>query len=231
MDIRVEIGIAVVLSILFALLSFRAGIRSIQASRSISHFKVRRKRLNKGWRAFGVGTIMFFLAGYLAIFGEELANRYGLPIVPVPSLTATVGLGETVQPLPTPSSSILDAPIPRPMNTASLVPTGTKDSIEASATNVTSIPTSLPTATLTKTPTAKPTTTFSRTPSGIPTNTQQSRAALAPERTLTQTQTATYTPTLPPTGTPTPSSTVTKTGTPTQPPTATKTPSVTSITS
>ena len=79
MDIRAGIITTIVLAVLFAILLFRGGIRSIQSARSLTFYRLRRQRMSGGWRMLIIAAIMLLFAVWLGRFGEPVAYRYFPP--------------------------------------------------------------------------------------------------------------------------------------------------------
>jgi len=117
MDIRAGIITTVILAVLFALILFRMGIRSIQSARKLTFYRLRQQRMSGGWRMLVVGVLMLLFAAWLGRFGEPVAYRYFPPsptatlsptISPVPSITLSPTI--TLTPTITDTPSVTDTP-------------------------------------------------------------------------------------------------------------------------
>ena len=219
MDIRAGIITTIILVVLFALILFRIGIRSIQSGRSISYFKSRQQKINRGWRFLGTGIILFFLAGYLAVFGSTLGQRFELLFVPAPLPTTAVISIETPVAIDSVEALVSTATVARTSLATTIVANRTSTHTPLNSltsthqVNAFSTPQRTLTSTQTAayTPSLTPTSTATKTlaPSLTPTFTSTSTSTHSP--TNTQTPTTTFSPTY----TFTPSNTPTRTNTPT----------------
>jgi len=117
MDIRAGIITTIILAVLFALILFRMGIRSIQSARKLTFYRLRQQRMSGGWRMLVVGVLMLLFAAWLGRFGEPVAYRYFPPsptatlsptISPVPSITLSPTI--TLTPTITDTPSVTDTP-------------------------------------------------------------------------------------------------------------------------
>jgi hypothetical protein len=100
MDIRAGIITTIILTVLFALLLLRTGIRSIQSARKLTFYRLRQQRMSGGWRMLATGALLVLFAAWLGRFGEPVAYRY-FPPSPTPSLTPTITLVPTITLSPT----------------------------------------------------------------------------------------------------------------------------------
>src|SRR6266542_244449 len=90
MSIGAGIIVLVILFAIGALLSARAGIRSIQAARSVVFYRTRRARMVAGQQWLVVAFVLLALAMASAAFGQPIANQVLPPtLTPIPSSTAT----------------------------------------------------------------------------------------------------------------------------------------------
>ena len=117
MDIRAGIFTSIVLAVLFALILFRIGIRSIQSARKLTFYRLRKQRMSGGWRMLVMGVLLLLFAVWLGRFGEPVAYRYFPPsptitltptISPVPSITLSPTI--TLTPTITDTPSVTDTP-------------------------------------------------------------------------------------------------------------------------
>lgn len=96
MDIHAGIIAAVVLSLLFALLTARNGIRTIQLARRMTFYSLRRERMGVAWRLFGLAFLLVGFSAWLAFYGEPVAYSYYPPSpVPTPTLGPAASLTPT----------------------------------------------------------------------------------------------------------------------------------------
>ena len=86
MDIHAGVIAAVILIVLGAFMSVRAGVRTIRSAQKLPFFRLRRQRAARGWRFFGLAILMIILAAWLARNGEPIAYQY---FPPTPTLTGT----------------------------------------------------------------------------------------------------------------------------------------------
>jgi len=117
MDIRAGLITTTILVILFAILSVRTGIRSVQSARNMTFFRLRRQRIAGGWRMLGTGLLLFLFAVWLGSFGESVAYQYFPPsptppmtpsLTPIPTITVSPTI--TLTPTITDTPSITDTP-------------------------------------------------------------------------------------------------------------------------
>jgi len=115
MDIRAGIITTIVLAVLFAIILFRMGIRSIQSARKLTFYRLRQQRMSGGWRMMVVSILLLLFAVWLGRFGEPVAYRYFPPsptatlsptISPVPSITLSPTI--TLTPTITDTPSVTD---------------------------------------------------------------------------------------------------------------------------
>ncbi len=115
MDIRAGIITTIVLAVLFAIILFRMGIRSIQSARKLTFYRLRQQRMSGGWRMMVVSVLLLLFAVWLGRFGEPVAYRYFPPsptatlsptISPVPSITLSPTI--TLTPTITDTPSVTD---------------------------------------------------------------------------------------------------------------------------
>jgi len=117
MDIRAGIITTIILAVVFAIILFRMGIRSIQSARKLTFYRLRQQRMSGGWRMLAVGILLLLFAVWLGRFGEPVAYRYFPPsptatlsptISPVPSITLSPTI--TLTPTITDTPSVTDTP-------------------------------------------------------------------------------------------------------------------------
>jgi hypothetical protein len=100
MDIRAGIIAFAFLVVIGALFSLRAGIRTIQFSRKMTFYRLRRARAANGWRMIGFGLLLLIFAAWLPFYAPPLAYQY-FPPSPTPTLTPTITITPTITFTPT----------------------------------------------------------------------------------------------------------------------------------
>jgi len=100
MDIRAGIIAAVVLSFIGALWIFRSGLRTLQAARRLTFYRIKRQRVRSGWITLLVAIGLLASSVSLALYGEPVAYRY-FPPSPTITLTPTTTLSPTITLSPT----------------------------------------------------------------------------------------------------------------------------------
>ena len=108
----------IVLAVLFALLLFRGGIRSIQGARKLTFYRLRQQRMSGGWRMLIIGAILLLFAAWLGRFGEPIAYQYFPP-------SPTITLSPTITTIPTITLSPTITLTPTITNTPSVSDTPT----------------------------------------------------------------------------------------------------------
>jgi hypothetical protein len=113
----------VLLLVLFAILSIRNGIRTIQAARRMTFYHLRKQREAAGWRQLGLGVLLLLGAVALPIYGLPVAYQY-FPPSPTPSLTPSITPvpSITLSPTITVSPTVTDTPVESATPTASATP-------------------------------------------------------------------------------------------------------------
>lgn len=113
----------VLLLLLFAVLTVRAGLRTIQSARRMTFYHLRRQREAVGWRQLGLAVLLVLVALALPIYGLPIAYTY-FPPSPTPSTTPSITPvpSITVSPTITLSPTITDTPVESPTPTASVTP-------------------------------------------------------------------------------------------------------------
>ena len=159
MGMRTGLIIFILLGLLGAFFCFRAGIHSLQLSRSQASWPERGRQRAAGWRYFGLSIVLVLLA--IACISFMITGAVTNPLVPAsptpsPTWTATQVASEA----PTGTSIWTSAPVPTDTQAQTSVPVGTS--------TITLVPsrTPLPTDThwATWTPSRTPTPTLTRTP-------------------------------------------------------------------
>jgi len=122
MDIQSGAIALVLLALLFAVLSARSGLRTLQSARKMTFYRLRRQREAGGWRMLGLATLLVLIAVVLPLYGLPVAYQY-FPPTPTITLTPTItGIPTiTVSPTITLSPTLTDTPLVT--DTATITPT------------------------------------------------------------------------------------------------------------
>src|SRR5512143_2134566 len=122
MDIQSGAIALVLLALLFAVLSARSGLRTLQSARKMTFYRLRRQREAGGWRMLGLATLLVLIAVVLPLYGLPVAYQY-FPPTPTITLTPTItGIPTTtVSPTITLSPTVTDTPLVT--DTATITPT------------------------------------------------------------------------------------------------------------
>lgn len=122
MDIRAGIITTIILAVIFAILLFRSGIRSIQSARKMTFYRLRKQRMSGGWRRLVISTFLLLFAAWLVGFGEPVAYQY-FPPSPTPSLTPTITTIPTITLSPTITLTPTITDTPSVTDTPTITPT------------------------------------------------------------------------------------------------------------
>ncbi len=123
MDIKSGVIALVLIAGVFALISARSGLRSIQTARKMTFYRLRRQREAGGWRLLGLAAILIAFAVVLPLYGLPLAFQY-FPPSPTASLTPSISPvpSITLSPTITPSPTITDTALVTDTATITLTP-------------------------------------------------------------------------------------------------------------
>ncbi len=112
MDIQSGVIALVLLALLFAVITVRNGLRTIQSARKMTFYRLRRQREAGGWRLLGLALLLVAAAIALPVYGLPVAYEY-FPPSPTASLTPTITLVPTITLTPTItlSPTITDTPV------------------------------------------------------------------------------------------------------------------------
>ncbi len=112
MDIQSGAIALVLLAVLFAVLSVRSGLRTLQSARKMTFYRLRRQREAGGWRMLGLAAFLVVFAVALPLYGLPVAYHY-FPLPPTITLTPTItGIPTiTVAPSITLSPTVTDTPL------------------------------------------------------------------------------------------------------------------------
>jgi hypothetical protein len=122
MDIQSGVIAVVVLLVIFALVGGRSGLRTIQAARKMTFYRLRRQREAGGWRLLGISMVLLLVAIWLPIYGLPIAYDY-FPPTPTPSLTPTITVVPSITLVPTITLTPTITDTPLVTNTATASPT------------------------------------------------------------------------------------------------------------
>ena len=100
LDIHDAVVMAVIVSVLGAVLSVWTGVRAIRTSRKVAYYRLRRRQVAGGWRTILFAAMLVGIALIMRFFAEPVAYRY-FPPSPTLSLTPTVSLTPTISLIPT----------------------------------------------------------------------------------------------------------------------------------
>ncbi|MFO7943517.1 MAG: DUF308 domain-containing protein [Anaerolineales bacterium] len=132
LDIQSGLQAALIILGLTFLLSFITGIRNIVSGRDIKFFRMRRRKIMRGWRFILTALVSAILGILLFFYGEPVAYRFITPtptasITPSITLTPSVTLTPTIS--PTPAESYTPTATP-----TSFIPAEAEDGFEGSLT-------------------------------------------------------------------------------------------------
>jgi len=183
MEMRTSLIIFILLGLLGAFFSFRAGIHSFQVSRRRASWPERSRQRAAGWRYFGLTVFLVLMS--IACVSFIITGAVARPLIfartsapPSPTWTATEVPSETQTntpvwtSTPVPTDTPIQTSTPVPTSTSTRVPTWTP--IPSDTHWGTWTPSRTPTQTPTRTPTPIPsaTNTFRPTWTTIPTDTK-----------------------------------------------------------
>src|SRR5512142_2222778 len=112
MDIRSGAIALVVLAALFAVVSFRGGLRALQSARKMTFYRLRRQREAGGWRLIGLAALLVVIAVAVPAYGVPTVYRY-FPPTPTITLTPTITPYRSITPTPsiTLTPTLTDTPL------------------------------------------------------------------------------------------------------------------------
>jgi hypothetical protein len=122
MDIRAGVITAAILAVIGAFFSLRAGIRTIQAARKLTFYRLRQERTAGGWRLFGLTIVLLAFGTWLAVYGQPVAYQY-FPPSPTPSATFTRTLIPSATLSPTVTLTPANTDTPSVTDTLTVTPT------------------------------------------------------------------------------------------------------------
>jgi hypothetical protein len=123
MDIHAGIIATAILLVFFGLVSIWGSIRTMQAARKLTFYRLRRQRNSGAWRLIGLGVLLILAAVCLPLYGEPIAYQYfppsptvtltpSLTLVPSITLTASITLTPSVTLTPARSETPTGTPTP-----------------------------------------------------------------------------------------------------------------------
>ena len=176
MGMRTGLIIVILLGLLGAIFSFRAGVHSLQLSRSQASWPERGRQRAAGWRYFGLSIVLVLFS--IACISFMITGVVVNPIAPASPTPSPVWTATQVPSEPPTNTSIwTSAPIPTdtPALAATSVQTSTKPPPPPSRTPIPSdthwatwTPSRTPTDTPTRTPTPIPSPSSTRFPTWTP---------------------------------------------------------------
>ena len=106
LDIHAAVIMAVIVTILGALLSTWRAVRAIRKSRNVVYYRIRRRLVSRGWWTIVFAAALVLLAILIGILAEPVAYIYFPPsptLSPTPTitLTSTISLTPTITETPT----------------------------------------------------------------------------------------------------------------------------------
>ena len=122
-DIQAGIIAAVLLTLVFFLISVITGIQTVVNGKQIKFFQLRRDQIMRGWRLIVLGIFWVILGIVVFYFGEPVAYRYitpspTLPMTFTPSITPSITITPTITDTPTITLTPAESYTPTP----SLIP-------------------------------------------------------------------------------------------------------------
>jgi hypothetical protein len=118
LDIKSFMVVLVVFLALAALITFISGVRSIQESRRLRYYRLRRSRLVAGWRTLFISIVIFGVTFLISQYGEPAIYSF-YPVTPTPTIPPTA----TVIPTITQTSTLTLSPTITPTLSESYTPT------------------------------------------------------------------------------------------------------------
>lgn len=117
LDIRSGIQAALIILGITFLVSFISGIRAILSGREVKFFRMRRRKILRGWRLILAGIFSVVLGAFLYLYGEPVAYRFITPsftptITPSITLTPSTTLTPTITLSPTITLTPAESPTP-----------------------------------------------------------------------------------------------------------------------
>ncbi len=122
LDIRTAVQVAIVLSVVGALINLIRGVRSIRGAQNTPFFRLRRDRIVRGWRLLFFAVFLVILSFFLNSYAEPIAYRY-FPPSPSATLTATITPIPSITLTPTISLTPTITETPSETNTPTVTPT------------------------------------------------------------------------------------------------------------
>jgi len=122
-DIQAGVIAAVILTLIFFLISIITGIQTVLAGKQVKFFQLRRGQVMRGWRLIVLGIFWVLLGIGVYLYGEPIAYRYitpspTLPMTLTPSITPSASITPTITDTPTITLTPAESYTP----TASLTP-------------------------------------------------------------------------------------------------------------
>jgi hypothetical protein len=122
MDIKSGVIALVVLAVIFAVLSARSGLHTLQSARKMTFYRLRRQRENGGWRLLILAALLIVFSVVLPLYGLPVAYQY-FPPSPTVTLTPSITPFRSVTPTPTITLTPTVTDTPLVTNTPTITPT------------------------------------------------------------------------------------------------------------
>ena len=100
LDIHSAVVTLVLISIVGALLSIWKGVSALRNGLKVSYYRLRRRKIASGWRAFVFAAGLIGFAFLVERFGEPLTYNFFQPS-PTRTLTQTISMTPTISLTPT----------------------------------------------------------------------------------------------------------------------------------
>lgn len=112
MDIKSGVIALVILAVIFAVLSARSALRTLQGARKMTFYRLRRQREGGAWRLLGLAAVLILFAVALPTYGLPLVYEY-YPPTPTITLTPSITPFRSVTPTWTisPTPTVTDTPL------------------------------------------------------------------------------------------------------------------------
>jgi hypothetical protein len=121
-DVKAGVIATVILTLVFFLISFIAGIQTVLEGKKVKFFQLRRDQILRGWRLIILGLLWVILGLGVYFFGEPIAYRYITPSPTppaslTPSITPSITVTPTITDTPTISLTPAESYTPEPTQT------------------------------------------------------------------------------------------------------------------
>jgi hypothetical protein len=105
-DIKAGVIATIIITVVFFLISFLAGIQTLLSGREVKFFTLRRDQMMRGWRLIILGLLWVVFGVVVYLYGEPVAYRFitpspTLPNTLTPSITPSASITPTITETPT----------------------------------------------------------------------------------------------------------------------------------